>query len=332
MIIRCSKQQPRVSVKGSLSGATKTALSRRCSNGSKALSLPGSTTLLVLAAVLRQSLAEWSPPPRKRWHSVAVGWNSTSARFRTAAPMSDSHAITMHSFSRKLAKVDVANGPTASACYVGRWAPAFGGCGTRRIMFGQKCTQYIGEDGYTSMPAKELSISRCYITKVRNHFQTFAVVAANSVSSGWNKKMAYCIAFSRDGATDVTRRYCRNSVRYGLERNKCSESCLLYILGEIRRDRRKTMPKDERFELEKQDTQERDELHGYQVATITSEVANLRPTKYRTPSEEADANKARERQVEQYRSRQSGNPDWVRRRREDGRREDGRNDNDEGAR
>ncbi|KAI9652726.1 MAG: peptide-N4-(N-acetyl-beta- glucosaminyl)asparagine amidase [Alyxoria varia] len=130
-------------------------------------------------------------------------------------------------------------------------------------------------------------------------------------NEGWGKKIAYCIAFSRDGATDVTRRYCRNSVRYGLERNKCSESCLLYILGEIRRDRRKTMSKDERFELEKQDTQERDELHGYQVATITSEVASLRPpNKTRTPSEEADANKARERQVEQYQSRQSGNPDW----------------------
>ena len=81
--------------------------------------------------------------------------------------------------------------------------------------------------------------------------------------------MAYCIAFSVNGVTDVTRRYVRNN-EHALERTRVSEKVLLHILGEITAVRRSNLGEEEIAKLETEDQKEALELQQFITGNFSS--------------------------------------------------------------
>lgn len=116
-------------------------------------------------------------------------------------------------------------------------------------------------------------------------------------TEGWGKKVRYCIAFSIDGAYDVTRRYVRNPRKHGRLRDRCPEEVLLYILEELKTKAREKLSSDDRRRLEEEDRREEKELKQYQLKAMVADGL-IEPR--------------------EKRPRQTGTTDWKRRRGEDG--------------
>ncbi|KAE8378917.1 protein png1 [Aspergillus bertholletiae] len=96
-------------------------------------------------------------------------------------------------------------------------------------------------------------------------------------AEGWGRKMSYCIAFSIDGATDVTRRYVRSSAKHGASRNRAPEEVVHWVILEIRRKRRENLSKTDQKRLLKEDEREEKELRHYTASALAAELNNLLP-------------------------------------------------------
>lgn len=114
---------------------------------------------------------------------------------------------------------------------------------------------------------------------------------------GWGRKLSYCVAFSIDGATDVTRRYVRSPVRHGGQRSRAPEEVVLWVVREIRKKRRDGLSKTDQKRLLKEDEREERELRAYLAAGLAAEINNLFPAhrtrgrsdEQKTPAERQDA-------------------------------------------
>ncbi|KAH8146135.1 uncharacterized protein LAJ45_09825 [Morchella importuna] len=125
-------------------------------------------------------------------------------------------------------------------------------------------------------------------------------------AEGWGKKMAYCIAFSHDGVTDVTRRYVRNTRTQALPRTRCPEEVLHYIIKELREKRREKLSPEDVKRLEKEDRAEERELQLYVSQGQAQEKLLAGSTSSRGDVAHGD--------LKRPIGRQSGSTDWKHRR------------------
>jgi peptide-N4-(N-acetyl-beta-glucosaminyl)asparagine amidase len=105
---------------------------------------------------------------------------------------------------------------------------------------------------------------------------------------------------------------------WAAERSRAPEAVLLYILGEIRNERRKNLSKQDKFRLEGEDMRESIELRHYVAQSIAAELCKIIPDGFyhsstghggnrRSPRPDPDAQKAAEaRQEESDRGRVRG--------------------------
>ncbi|CAO2657367.1 Nn.00g034930.m01.CDS01 [Neocucurbitaria sp. VM-36] len=136
-------------------------------------------------------------------------------------------------------------------------------------------------------------------------------------TDGWGKKLSYCIAFSADGAMDVTRRYVRDQAKHAAERNRAPEAVLLHIMNEIRAMRRSNMSKHDKFRLQGEDLREAKELRGYVISSIAHEVSKL--TAEEIISAQVNPRRQEPEVPKALEGRTSGNSQWIRARGEGGR-------------
>lgn len=135
-------------------------------------------------------------------------------------------------------------------------------------------------------------------------------------AEGWKKKIAYCIAFSTDGATDVTRRYVRNPAEQGLDRTRCPEEVLLWIMHEIKKMRRENMDKSDQSRLMKEDSREEKELQSYVAQALTAQMVSTLPGAVQSPAKKISSSPTDE--LKTLGGRQSGSTEWINARGESG--------------
>jgi hypothetical protein len=185
-------------------------------------------------------------------------------------------------FSSVQGEAELGNGQIASQCYVVPLEQEFDGYGTPRITYGQRCIRNRIDDGFMSTLVRTLGTNHACILKVSFtlsiYHQYYCAYHDRSCcfSTGWGKKIAYCIAFSIDGATDVTRRYVRNFQRDGAGRNRAPEEALLHIIHEIRKLRREGLSKEAQRRLSLEDTREESELASYVAQYLVNELVTGR--------------------------------------------------------
>ncbi|KAJ3577217.1 hypothetical protein NPX13_g3348 [Xylaria arbuscula] len=90
-------------------------------------------------------------------------------------------------------------------------------------------------------------------------------------SERWGKALSYCVAFSAEGAVDVTRRYVREE-KLLKPRNKCSELTLFYMLKKITVERRNMFTKEDQVRLQLEEAAEQRELQTLRVLSLTNEL------------------------------------------------------------
>ncbi|CCC69183.1 hypothetical protein NCAS_0C01930 [Naumovozyma castellii] len=113
-------------------------------------------------------------------------------------------------------------------------------------------------------------------------------------SINWNKSMSYCIAFSKDDVTDVSKRYI---LKNELPRDQISELDLQFICTYLTKRLRRQRTDDELFELFKRDERERFEW-----------MPKVKKTEQKSPT----------KTLEPEKGRQSGSAQWKSARGEDG--------------
>ncbi|KAI1427569.1 hypothetical protein F5Y12DRAFT_712103 [Xylaria sp. FL1777] len=96
-------------------------------------------------------------------------------------------------------------------------------------------------------------------------------------SERWGKALSYCIAFSTEGAVDVTRRYVRQE-KLLKPRDRCSELTLFYMLKKITAERRDKLSKETQERLRLGDAAEQEELQTFRVlSTVRELIVSLAP-------------------------------------------------------
>lgn len=114
----------------------------------------------------------------------------------------------------------------------------------------------------------------------------------------------------------MTRRYVRNPAEHGLDRTRCPEEVLLWIMQEIKKMRRENMDKSEQSRLRQEDAREEKELRSYVASALTAQMVSMMPGAVQGQSTNISSSPAGE--VKTPAARQSGTSEWINARSENG--------------